>query len=168
MIRMRRLYAARAAVAAMFAMFLVVACSEKQPVPGQQSGVNIIKMEVFKTPTCGCCNKWVDHLKNEGFAVITKDRVSLDAIKEGYNIDPHYQSCHTGVVDGYVFEGHIPARLIRQFLDDIPEGALGLAVPGMPIGSPGMEMGERFDSYDVLLLKSDGTSEVFSHVDGPE
>lgn len=150
------------------AISLIVACTEKQSDLGTMNNPDVIQMDVFKQPSCGCCGKWVDHLEEAGFAVKTKDRINLDAIKQQFGIEPRYQSCHTGVVNDYVFEGHIPASLITRFLEEKPEGALGLAVPGMPIGSPGMEMGERFDSYDVLLLKNDGTSEVYSHVDGPK
>jgi len=81
---------------------------------------------------------------------------------------PRYQSCHTAVSShGYVFEGHVPARHIKAFLANPPADAIGLAVPGMPLGSPGMEVGSRFDPYEVLLLKKDGSSEVFARVDSP-
>lgn len=150
----------------LFAICLVVACTDKQPDLGQQSDGIAIHMEVFKQPTCDCCGKWVDHLKGAGFEVKVRDRLNLDTIKREFSIEPRYQSCHTGMVDGYVFEGHIPASLIKQFLEEKPADAYGLAVPGMPIGSPGMEMGERFDSYDVLLLQHNGGSEVYAHIDG--
>ena len=86
-------------------------------------------------------------------------------IKQRFGIAPQYQSCHTGVsADGFVFEGHVPARLIKKFLAEKPAGAIGLAVPGMPIGSPGMEMDERITPYDVLQLNKDGSTSVYSHV----
>lgn len=121
-------------------------------------------ISVFKDPNCGCCEKWVTHLENEGFSTTVKDSDSLDAIKQEHGITPQYQSCHTGVTEGYVFEGHVPAHIMKKFLAEKPENAIGLSVPGMPMGSPGMEMGDRYDDYDVLLLKKDGSSEVYEHV----
>lgn len=150
------------------ALTIIVACTERQPDFSKENSPDVIQMEVFKQSSCECCGKWVEHLEEAGFAVKTEDRLYLDDIKREFDIEPSYQSCHTGVVDGYVFEGHIPASLIRRFLEEKPEDAFGLAVPDMPIGSPGMEADDRFDSYDVLLLKNDGTSEVYAHVDGPE
>lgn len=148
------------------AILFIVACADERSGSGSQGNSDVIQMDVFKQPSCKCCGKWVDHLEDAGFVVNTRKRLQLDAIKQEFGIEPRYQSCHTGVVDGYFFEGHIPARVITQFLEEKPIDAVGLAVPGMPIGSPGMEMGERVDSYDVLLMKSDGTSEVYAHIDG--
>jgi hypothetical protein len=158
---------ALAGLTAILSASLVVACTEKQSVPGEPQNDKVIQMEVFKQASCGCCVKWVDHIEGAGFEVNARNRVNLNAIKSEFGIQPRYQSCHTGVADGYVFEGHIPALLVQRFLKEKPANAIGLAVPGMPVGSPGMEMGERFDNYDVLLLKSDGSSEVYAHIDGP-
>ena len=124
-----------------------------------------IGMQVYKSPSCGCCSEWIDHVEAHGFSVTATDSDRMIAIKHAYDIEPQYQSCHTADVNGYVFEGHVPATVIQRFLADRPTNALGLAVPGMPIGSPGMEMGERFDDYDVLLLKTDGSSEVYQRID---
>ena len=123
-------------------------------------------MTVYKTPTCGCCGKWVDHIEGAGYDVEVKEMDNLSAIKRSNGIAPTHQSCHTAVTDegGYVFEGHVPAKYITQFLQDPPEGARGLVVPAMPVGSPGMEYKDQFSHYDVLLLKADGTYEVFAHV----
>tara|TARA_R110001592_G_scaffold254129_6_gene517546 strand:+ start:1817 stop:2365 length:549 start_codon:yes stop_codon:yes gene_type:complete len=156
-----------AGLSAVFAFILVVACTEKPQAPVDTSNAKIIQMEVFKQASCGCCGKWIDHIEGAGFEVKARNRQNLNAIKKEFGIQPRYQSCHTGVVDGYIFEGHIPASLVERFLEEKPGDAIGLAVPGMPVGSPGMEMEERFDSYDVLLLKSDGSSEVYAHIDGP-
>lgn len=149
-------------------IFLAVACTDKQAVLGEQSGTDVIYIEVFKQASCSCCGNWVDHLRGAGFDVKTRNRLNLNAIKNEFSIARPYQSCHTAVAEDYIFEGHIPAALIKKFLKEKPIDALGLAVPGMPIGSPGMEMGERFDSYDVLLLKTDGSSEIYAHIDAPE
>lgn len=121
-------------------------------------------MTVYKSPDCGCCQKWIDHLQHGGFAVTGINTHDLNRVKHEHSIAPQYQSCHTGIVDGYVFEGHVPAAVIQRFLQQPPADAVGLSVPGMPIGSPGMEMGGRHDDYDVLLLKKDGSSEVYQRV----
>lgn len=122
-------------------------------------------IEVWKTPSCGCCHDWIGHLQANGFEVKTHD-VS-DAVKrdqrQRLGLDHKFGSCHTGLVDGYVLEGHVPAREIRRLLRDRPR-ALGLAVPGMPVGSPGMdgpEYGGQKDPYDVLLVQRGGTASVF-------
>ncbi len=122
------------------------------------------EITVYKTPTCGCCGKWVDHLKSAGYDVKTKDLNSLAEIKDTHGIPPGLRTCHTGVVDGYVVEGHVPARFVTQLLEQKPDIA-GIGVPGMPIGSPGME-GAYNESYDVLAFTNDGRTAVFGHVQG--
>ena len=120
---------------------------------------------VHKTPTCGCCKMWVEHLKMNGLKANTQDHQNLDEIKKMYGIKPQYRSCHTAVSkDGYIFEGHIPSKYITQFLSENHPNAIGLSVPGMPMGSPGMEVGDRFMPYDVLILYKDGSSNVFAEV----
>ena len=126
-----------------------------------------LAMQIYKRESCGCCGGWVDHMNTSGFQTNVHNLEDLDPVKEKFNIDSKYQSCHTGVQEGFVFEGHVPANAVKKFLAAKPEGAIGLSVPGMPVGSPGMEMGERYDTYDVLLLKKDGTSEVYLTVTGP-
>ena len=116
---------------------------------------------VYKSPTCGCCSAWADHLRENGFPVETVDVDDLQAVKAEYGIPPGLQSCHTAVVDGYVVEGHVPADDVKRLLAEHPEAA-GLAVPGMPVGSPGMEQGDTVQPYDVLLV-DDGQSSVFAH-----
>lgn len=120
---------------------------------------------VHKSPTCGCCKEWIKHANSNGFTTTTQDHLSLDEIKEMYDIKPQYRSCHTTVSsEGYIFEGHIPAKYITQFLSEDHPDAIGLSVPGMPLGSPGMEVGDRFMPYDVLILFKDGTSKVYAEV----
>ena len=120
---------------------------------------------VHKTPTCGCCKQWIKHLEKNGFSISTKDHQSLQDIKESYQIKSEYRSCHTGVSkDGYIFEGHIPSKYITQFLSEEHSNAIGLSVPGMPLGSPGMEFEGKFMPYDVLILFKDGTSKVYAEV----
>lgn len=115
---------------------------------------------VYKSSTCGCCAKWVNHLKDNGFSVEVRNRKNLQPIKDEYGIEKEYQSCHTAVIDGYVVEGHVPVTDIKRMLTERPD-IKGLAVPGMPMGSPGME-GPRKDKYSVLSLDKTGTTAVYN------
>ena len=115
---------------------------------------------VYKSPTCGCCRKWVDHMTESGFRPTVRDLPELSAIKRDLGVPIALQTCHTAMVEGNVLEGHVPADLVLKLLKEKPR-AVGLAVPGMPMGSPGME-GSTRDRYDVLLFRRDGSSEVFA------
>lgn len=118
--------------------------------------------DVYKSPTCGCCGDWIEHFEESGFSTQTHHPENLAAVKIQQGIQRNYQSCHTTVSsNGYVFEGHIPAKFIRQFMLDPPVDAIGLTVPGMPIGSPGMEVEDRFTPYEILILFKDGSSENY-------
>ncbi len=121
------------------------------------------RIDVAKTATCGCCTAWIEHLQDNGFEVAAYDvsNEQLNDIKAGFDIDPTLTSCHTAVIDGYFIEGHVPASDIQQLLVERPE-ARGLTVPGMPIGSPGMEMGEQRDSYETLLVGEGNATQVFN------
>ena len=121
-------------------------------------------VNVFKTPTCGCCGKWVDHLKANGFEPKVTDVQSTAEYRKQYGVPEQLLSCHTATVGGYTIEGHVPAADIHRLLKQRPK-ATGLAVPGMPMGSPGME-GARRDAYSVLLFKSDGSTSVFQKYPG--
>jgi hypothetical protein len=121
-------------------------------------------IEVWKSPTCGCCGKWVEHLEANGFAVTAKNtsRGMLDRIKRQAGIEEKLASCHTGLIEGYAIEGHVPAADIKKLLETRPD-AVGLTVPNMPLGSPGMEQPDgKTEPYDVLLVKKDGSTEVFA------
>ena len=118
------------------------------------------EMTVYKTPTCGCCSAWVDHVKKNGFAVKVKDVPDLSALKRHYGVTPALASCHTAFVDGYVVEGHVPADVIAKLLKERPK-VKGIAVPGMPMGSPGME-GPRSERYDVVTFDSTGKTTVYA------
>ena len=147
----------------------VVACSDNGNLTNASSSAErsdgTVSLDVYKSQTCGCCKKWVDHVEASGFEAVLHHPADLNKLKADKGISPRYQSCHTAVSnDGYVFEGHIPAHIILQFLADPPQNAIGLSVPDMPVGSPGMEMGNLQDDYDVLLLKQDGDAEVYEHV----
>lgn len=119
------------------------------------------QLVVYKSPTCGCCKNWVEHMREHGFAVETRDVTDLAPVKAEHGIGRELESCHTGIVDGYVIEGHVPADLVAKLLTERPEGVKGLAVPGMPMGSPGME-GLRKESYDVLAIGADGRTSVYA------
>lgn len=120
-----------------------------------------ISMRVYASPTCGCCSLWVDHLEENGFQVESIYRDDMGEIKRTFGVQDRLVSCHTGIVNGYIIEGHVPAADIRRLLAEAPP-VRGLAVPGMPIGSPGMEMGDRLDPYDVLTFSADGSTTVFA------
>ncbi len=122
-------------------------------------------LTVYKSPSCGCCGDWVAHIEQRGFRAEVQHPADLNAIKQQYGLAPRYQSCHTAVsAQGYIFEGHIPAHLMQRFLQQPPAQARGLVVPAMPVGSPGMEMGDHFRPYEVLLLKTDGSTELYATV----
>ena len=121
-------------------------------------------VEVWKDPSCGCCKDWVTYLEANGFAVKTHE-TGNNAKRASVGLAQQYGSCHTAVVAGYVIEGHVPAREIKRLLKERPK-ALGLAVPGMPVGSPGMDgpaYGGRKDPYAVLLVQADGSHRIFQN-----
>ena len=117
---------------------------------------------VHKTPWCGCCAKWADHLEESGFDVVIEEHEDLAPIRSELGVPDALQSCHTGEVSGYAIEGHVPATDIRRLLAEMP-AARGLSVPGMPMGSPGMEMGGHSDAYDVILFGEDGRQTYTSY-----
>lgn len=120
-------------------------------------------MEVWKSPTCGCCKEWIKHVEVRGFRVKVHDTGNT-AARERLGIPRKLGSCHTALVGGYAIEGHVPAEDVARLLSVRPD-AIGLAVPGMPVGSPGMdgsEYGSRRDPYDVLLVNRDGSTRVFN------
>jgi len=118
---------------------------------------------VYKTEGCGCCNAWVEHLRAAGFEVDARNVTDIASIKAGAGIGPSVSSCHTALVDGYVVEGHVPADVIERMLAERPDIA-GLAVPGMPVGSPGME-GDGAKPYEVLALDRQGRTSVYATID---
>lgn len=120
-------------------------------------------IEVWKSATCQCCGNWVKHLEANGFAVKVNatEPGALARLKREAGIGDKLASCHTAKIDGYVIEGHVPGTDIKRLVAEHPD-AVGLAVPGMPVGSPGMEQGAETEPYDVLLIKKDGTTEVFA------
>ncbi|HEX2781867.1 MAG TPA: DUF411 domain-containing protein [Gemmatimonadaceae bacterium] len=115
---------------------------------------------VYKTPTCGCCKGWVEHMQKAGFAVEVHDMPDLSAVKREAGVPDELQTCHTARIGGYVIEGHVPATDVRRLLAERPAVA-GIGTPGMPMGSPGMEGAYR-DRYDVVTFGGSGKSTVFA------
>ena len=140
-------------LSAMLLAFSMTSVAEESPANKE--------MTVYRSPTCGCCGKWKEHADLNRF--IIKDIVSDDmqAIKKKYGVPEKLASCHTAIVDGYVTEGHVPAADIEKLLKIKPK-VVGIAAPGMPMGSPGMEMGGKQDDYDVVSFDSEGNYQIFS------
>ncbi len=119
-------------------------------------------MEIWKSPGCGCCEDWVTYIQKNGFAVKVHDQGN-NAARQRLNLPGMYGSCHTGLVSGYAVEGHVPAREIHRMLKEKPN-AVGIAVPAMPLGSPGMDgpkYGNRSEPYDVILVQHDGNATTY-------
>lgn len=140
---------------------ITLVISLASPVVFAAGKVNENTAVVFKSPTCGCCTAWIEHLKSNGFDVIVREPADLDHVKSARAIPHAMRSCHTADIGAYTIEGHVPAEDIRRLLTEQPE-ATGLAVPGMPVGSPGMEQGTRHDPYDVILF-GQNNPKVFAH-----
>lgn len=117
-------------------------------------------ISVYKSPTCGCCSAWIEHLEQNGFQVNAFNSDRMGEVKRALGVAPKHASCHTAKIDGYIIEGHVPATEIRRLLKERPAMA-GLSVPGMPMGSPGMD-GPRKDPYQVLLFDRNGNSRVYA------
>lgn len=134
----------------------VLAATLALPTGGLAAG----EVTVYKDPNCGCCNGWVDHMRAHGFQLKVENSGELNSIKQAKSVTRELASCHTAVVDGYVIEGHVPAADVKRLLAEKPPVA-GLAVPGMPVGSPGME-GPNPQPYSVVSFTRDGKIELFS------
>ena len=123
--------------------------------------------EVWKSPTCGCCKAWVTYMQSKGFTLSVKDTstATINQIKSSAGVAQKFAGCHSAKIGGYMIEGHVPAETISRILAEKPD-AIGLSIPGMPVGSPGMETDGTIEPFDVLLMKKDGTSEVFASYPG--
>jgi hypothetical protein len=132
--------------------------------PRQQgSGQAMPVVEVYKSPYCGCCKAWAEHLQKNGFTVILHDVDDVPAARKKLGMPNQFGSCHTAKIGQYLVEGHVPAADVKRLLKENPK-AIGLAVPAMPLGSPGMEMEDgRSVPYDTLLVTQDGNARVFAH-----
>ena len=118
------------------------------------------EMVVYKSPYCGCCTKWIDLMKKEGFNVKTVMLNNVNEIKSKVGLTSKTSSCHTAIVDGYFVEGHVDYSAVKKMLEDKPD-ILGITVPGMPIGSPGMEQGDVKEAYNILYVNKDGTTGIY-------
>lgn len=119
-------------------------------------------MVVYKDPNCGCCTEWVKHVRAAGFTVKVNDLTDMATVKRSFGVPANLESCHTARIGRYTIEGHVPADLIARLLKEQPASARGLAAPGMPVGSPGMEMGNQKDKYDVILFETTGKTRVYA------
>lgn len=139
----------------------------KEHAPSVAAATTVPTVVVYKSPTCGCCANWVEHMQAHGFPVEVHDTADLAPVKAAHGVTERLGSCHTALVGGYVVEGHVPVEDVRRLLRERPAVA-GLAAPGMPVGSPGMEMpGTPGDRYDVLAFERGGAERVYaSH--GPQ
>jgi hypothetical protein len=154
----------RSAAAAVSALVLTVGVGVA--VVGSQQGKSANpkpSVAVFKSPTCGCCAKWNEHMTAAGYAVNSSDRADMSAVKDEHRIPANLRSCHTALVSGYVIEGHVPSDVVAKLLAERPAGVVGIAVPGMPAGSPGMESPDGFKTpYQVMAFTKDGQSRVYA------
>ena len=141
------------------------------PMPAQTQSTSLqnVSATVYKDANCGCCKEWIGHAEDNGMKTTAQDVKDLALIKDRFGISNNARSCHTTVTtDGYVFEGHVPAKQVAQFLANPPINAIGLAVPGMPMGSPGMEYQDKFDPYQVMQINKDGSSSVYANIESPQ
>jgi len=127
----------------------------------QSSTEDLPAVTVYKSPSCNCCGEWIAHMEEQGFPVEVKSRFNVTPVKKQVGLPASLAACHTAVVDNYVVEGHVPARDVKQLLREKPD-VRGIAVPGMPVGSPGMERGDRVDPYEVLAFTPSGDTTVFA------
>ncbi|WP_422139282.1 DUF411 domain-containing protein [Endozoicomonas sp. ALC020] len=118
---------------------------------------------LYKTPACGCCKQWAKHMEENGFKVMSHDVPSTATYRARAGIPKGMESCHTAFIGDYAIEGHVPAADIKRLLSEKPAGVNGLTVPGMPLGSPGMEYGDRKDPYQVIGFTKDGNTSVFAN-----
>jgi len=122
-----------------------------------------IEVVMYKNPGCECCTKWAALMNQDQFEVIERPIPNIIEVKREKGVPPRFESCHTAMVGEYFVEGHVPIEDVNRLLKEKPEGAIGLSVPGMPVGSPGMEVpGRQADKFDVFLVKEDGTTEIFA------
>ena len=157
-------------------VFTMVGCNRVQEKTSTaanktENGTNPVETEnekdkaitVYKSPTCGCCTMWESHLTKAGFRVTSKPVENMAEIRKQYGVPEKMQSCHTAIIDGYVIEGHVPADDVKKLLETRPANVAGLAAPGMPQNSPGMQPeGEKPSGYDVLSFDRQGNSRVFA------
>lgn len=146
-------------------VFLGISAAALVACTGEAKAARAVR--VYRSPSCGCCGAWVDHLRANGFEVAVEMMDDVSPVAERLGVPRALRSCHTGEVDGYFVEGHVPAADVERLLRERP-AARGIAVPGMPIGSPGMEMGDRRESYATFLVDREGLVQPFAIHQGNE
>lgn len=149
----------RGLIAKLLAVGMMVAIALLGPSTAQAQAAT--ELTVYRSPSCNCCGHWVDHMQAAGFAVEDVVTDDMDAIKDQYGVPEALASCHTALVEGYVIEGHVPASDVQRLLSEQPD-VLGIAAPGMPMGSPGMETGDRVDPYTVVSFTANGDTATFA------
>lgn len=141
---------------------LFMACTQQKQSGTESSGTQTTSVTMYKNPGCQCCTKWAEHLEQNGFTVTEEPTPALNAIKAKYNVPYNLGACHTAIIGDYVVEGHVPVEDIKNLLKERPD-AIGIAVPGMPFGSPGMEIpGRDPESYQVILFKKGGKRSIYA------
>jgi hypothetical protein len=128
---------------------------------GPSASANLPTVTVYKSPSCQCCSKWVTHMEEQGFPVEVESKLRVGPVKEQVGLPSSLAACHTAVVGDYVVEGHVPAADVKRLLRERPD-VRGLSVPGMPVGSPGMERGNRVEPYEVVTFTPTGDTTVFA------
>lgn len=149
---------------ALLSIGLVAACSQSESKQSESKSGTAEKASftMYKNPGCMCCDKWAEHMEANGYEVTIKPVDNLYALKFNYKVPNDMGSCHTAIIDGYVVEGHVPVADVNKLLNERPD-AVGIAVPGMPTGSPGMEVpGKEPESYKVMLFREDGSRTVYA------
>lgn len=146
--------------AAVIAVLVTTGCIAEPP--PEASTADASAMVVYHDPNCGCCGKWIEHMEQHGFTIEAVQETNMSAIKRELGVPENLPSCHTATVGGYVVEGHVPAGDVQKLLAEKPDVA-GIAVPGMPLGSPGMEYGDKRQAFDVVSFDEAGGTTVFNH-----
>jgi hypothetical protein len=146
-------------IARNIALLLAVAATSHSAFAHTQAAAKPL-VAVYKSPTCGCCGKWIEYMQTKGYTTTVTNLADVAPIKVKYRVPPRLQSCHTSMVGGYVIEGHVPAEDIRRLLRERP-AIVGLAAPGMPAGAPGMDV-PNSPPYDVIAFEKDGRTRVFA------
>lgn len=134
---------------------------------GPGASANLPSVTVYKSPTCGCCTEWADYMRDEGFEVDVRDEVNLQAVRQKMGVPEDLAGCHTAVVGEYVVEGHVPAEEVKTLLQQTPD-LRGISVPGMPVGSPGMEQGDYVEPYSVVGFTPEGETTVVAQYGSQE
>ncbi len=146
-------------------LFLLLLSSMNVFAESMPSIFNANEAVVYRSPTCGCCKKWVDHLEDKGFKVQDNVTEDMNAIKDKYGVPRNLASCHTAIINGYVVEGHVPADDIIKMMAERPEIS-GISVPGMPVGTPGMEMGGKKDPFKVISFDEKNQYKIYNQYEG--